>query len=139
MSYQLLTEARPTCDSQPRTLIHFLDDDSLLNMFSLCRPVILDESEAALAGMLEGEVWNRERWWYRLVQVCRRWRYLILESASHLRLSLFCAPGTPVKDMLAHSPPLPLILNYFDAENNDLGPKDQKGLIYALLHRHRTR
>src|SRR5260370_38728027 len=35
-----------TCDRQPRTLIHILDDDSLLHIFSFCRPVILDESEA---------------------------------------------------------------------------------------------
>ncbi len=67
----------------------------------------------------------------KLVQVCRRWRYLILESASHLRLSLVCAPGTPVTVMLAHSPPLPLIIDYFD-ENNDIDAKDEEGLIYAL-------
>jgi hypothetical protein len=55
---------------------------------------------------------DRERWWYRLVQVCRRWRYIVLESASHLRLSLVCVRGTPVADMLAHSPPLPLIIDH---------------------------
>jgi hypothetical protein len=107
-------------------------------MFSLCRLVILDESEAFDSGILEGGEWKRERWWYRLVQVCRRWRYLILESTSHLRLSLVCAPGTPVTDMLANSPPLPLIIDYFD-ENNDLNPKDEEGLIYALQQRDRVR
>src|SRR5713226_1941040 len=138
MSYQLLNETRPTCDRQSRTLIHILDDDSLLNMFSLCRPLILDESEVVDANILEGGEWNRERWWYRLVQVCRRWRYLILESASHLRLSLVCAPGTPVTDMLAHSPPLPLIIDYLD-DNNDINVKDEEGLIYALQQRDRVR
>src|SRR5258708_17693433 len=97
-------ESGPTCDRQPCTLIHILDDDSLLNMFSLCRPLILDESEVINGEILEGGEWKRERWWYKLVQVCRRWRYLILQSTSHLRLSLLCAPGTPVADMLAHSP-----------------------------------
>src|SRR5216684_6922219 len=140
MSYQLLNEIRSTCDRQPRTLIHILDDDSLLNMFSLCRPLILDESEAVTATqILGGGEWNRERWWYKLVQVCHRWRYLILQSASHLCLSLVCAPGTPVTDMLAHSPPLPLIINYFDGENNDINAKDEEGLIYALQQRNRVR
>ena len=138
MSYQLLNEIRSTCDRQPRALIHILDDDSLLNMFSLCRPLILDETEVINAEILEGGKWKRERWWYRLVQVCHRWRYLILESASHLRLSLVCAPGTPVTDMLAHSPHLPLIIDYFD-ENNDIDAKDEEGLIYALRQRDRVR
>src|SRR5713226_657380 len=138
MSYQLLNETRPTCDRQPPTLIHILDNDSLLNVFSLCRPLILDESEAVDSGILEGGEWKRERWWYRLVQVCRRWRYLILESASHLRLSLVCAPGTPVTDMLTHSPHLPLIIDYFD-ENNDINAKDEEGLIYALQQHDRVR
>ncbi len=138
MSYQLLNEIRSTCDRQPRALTHILDDDSLLNMFSLCRPLILDETEVINAEILEGGKWKRERWWYRLVQVCHRWRYLILESASHLRLSLVCAPGTPVTDMLAHSPHLPLIIDYFD-ENNDIDAKDEEGLIYALQQRDRVR
>src|SRR5258708_2889702 len=140
MSYQLLHETRPTCDRQPPTLIHILDDDSLLNMFFLCRPLILDETEAVNASqILGGGEWNRERWWYRLVQVCCRWRYLILQSASHLHLSLFCAPGTPVTDMFALLTPLPLISNYFDDENNDIGAKDEEGLIYALRQRDRVR
>jgi hypothetical protein len=101
--------------------------------------VILDESEAvdALQFLEEGE-WNRERWWYSVVQVCRRWRYLILEFASYLRLSLVCAPGTPVTVMLAHSPPLPLIIDHFD-ENNGINAKDEEGLIHALQQRGRVR
>src|SRR5258708_2129207 len=107
-------------------------------MFSLCRPLILDESEVVDAEILEGGEWKRERWWYRLVQVCHRWRYLILQSASHLRLSLVCAPGTPVTDLLAYSPHLPLIIDYLD-ENIDIDAKDEEGLIYALQKRDRVR
>jgi len=110
-------------------------------MFSLCRPLILDESEVINAEktpeILEGGEWKRERWWYKLVQVCRRWRNLILESASHLRLSLLCAPGTPVADMLAHSPHLPLVIDHLD-ENNDIDAKDEEGLVYALQQRDRV-
>src|SRR5258708_3973365 len=39
--------------------------------------------------------------------------------------------------MLANSPPLPLIIDYFD-ENNDLNAKDEEGLIYALQQRDRV-
>ena len=38
----------------------------------------------------------------------------MLESAFHLHLSLVCARGTPVANMLAHSPPVPLVIDHFD-------------------------
>ena len=139
MSYQPFSTTRPT-DSGP--FIHILDDYSLLNIFFLTRPAILDDSEVDNSQFLEdgkfdGE-WNLERWWYRLVQVCRRWRYIVLESASHLRLSLVCARGTPVGDMLAHSTPLPLVINYFFS-GNKITAEEEKGLALALQHRDRVR
>ena len=137
MSYQLI-KPRLTSNRSPSALIHILDNDSLLNIFYLYRPVILDESEADDAQILSGGEWDRERWWYRLVQVCRRWRYIILESASYLRLALVCARGTPVADMLAHFPPLPIIIDHFDREHN-FAPEDEEGVILALKHRDRVR
>jgi hypothetical protein len=56
--------------------------------------------------------WDLGRWWYRLAHVCQRWRNLILGSASYLGLSLVCTNGAPVENMLAHSPPLPLTVDY---------------------------
>ena len=100
--------------------------------------MILDETEADDTRILGGGEWIRERWWYRIIQVCRRWRYLVLESASHLRLSLVCARGTPVADMLAHSPPLPLIIDHFD-KHHDLSAEDEEGINLALQHRYRVR
>ena len=42
--------------------------------------------------------------------------------------------------MLAHSPPLPLIINYFDKEyHHDLTTEDEEGIILALHHRDRVR
>ena len=131
----------PTGNKSPSTSIHLLDDDSLLIVFCLCRPVILDaESEDDDANILGGGEWNRERWWHRLIQVCRRWRYLVLQSAFHLQVSLVCARGTPVADMLAHSPPaIPLIIDHFDDEDQELTAEDEKGIILALQHRDRVR
>lgn len=53
-------------------LIHTLDDDSLLKVFSLYRPLILDESETDNNQLLDGGEWNRERWWFTLAHVCHR-------------------------------------------------------------------
>src|SRR5258708_2477750 len=140
MSYQLLinTITWPIYNEPHSSLIHTLDDDSLLRVFSLYRPLILDESEADNNQFLDGGEWNRERWWFTLAHTCRKWRYLVLVSASHLRLSLVCARGTPVADMLAHSPPLPLIVDYFD-QHSDITAADEQGIILALQHRDRVR
>ena len=103
--------------------------------------ILLDESEVDEdTYILGGGIWNRERWWHRLIQVCRRWRYLLLDSAFHLQVSLVCARGTPVADMLAHSPPaIPLVIDHFDDESQDLTAEDEKGILLALQHRDRVR
>ena len=87
--------------------------------------------------MLNGGEWRRECWWYKFVQVCQRWRYLILGSASYLRLCLVCTYGTPVAEMLAHSPPLPLVLDYID-EDHDITTEDEQAIVLALRHRDRV-
>ncbi|KAF8490534.1 hypothetical protein F5888DRAFT_1100614 [Russula emetica] len=141
-SIRELIQSKPSCDSQrPRTpsaFIHTLDNDSLLNIFFLCRPALSDENEEDAVEILGGRGWNDERWWYRLVQVCRRWRYLVLESASLLGLSLLCTYGTPVADMLAHSPPLPFDLDYRNLHDY-ITAGDELGIILALEHRDRVR
>jgi len=72
------------------------------------------------------------------VHVCRRWRFLILQSASHLRLSLLCTQRTPVADMLAHSPPLPLVIDHV-GESRNLTPEDEEGIKLALRHHDHVR
>ena len=119
--------------------IHILDDDSLLNVFYLYRPFLLgeDEDEGARLGGGRGG-WNRGRWWYGLSHVCQRWRRVILGSASYLGVSLVCTTGTPVADMLAHSPPLPLLIDYRNG-NRDIAAEDEEGAIFALMHYNRVR
>ena len=127
-----------TANSCNVTSIDILDDDSLINIFRLYRPILLDEEETNDDRILQGGEWRRERWWYKLVHVCRRWRSLILESASHLGLSLLCTHRTPVADMLACSPPLPLIIDHAD-ESRNLTPEDEEGIKLALRHHDRVR
>src|SRR6267154_3223413 len=99
------------------TSIHNLDDDSLINIFYLYQPVYQGGEEID-----EGRISNW-RWWYKPAQTCRRWRRLILGSASYLGLCLVCTNGTPVADMLSHSPPLPLIIDY---HGHDITAEDEE-------------
>jgi hypothetical protein len=116
-----------------------IGDDLLLKIFRFCRPVIQDEDQA-YDGRVEVErtQWNHERWWLNLVRVCRRWRYLVLRSASHLHLSLVCTYGTPVADMLAHSPLFPLIIDYGD-DTRKVTVEDEEGILLALRRYRRVR
>ncbi|KAH9981783.1 hypothetical protein BJV74DRAFT_65378 [Russula compacta] len=118
--------------------IQILDNDSLLNVFYLYRPALLDVDEVDDDRILEGGEWVRERWWYKLVHVCRRWRYIILGSPSYLGLCLVCTYRTPIVVMLAHSPCLPLIIDHVD-EDHDITVEDEEGIILALQCRDRVR
>ena len=121
--------------------IHMLDDDSLLNVFYLYRPFLLgeddDDEDCRLFGGSEG--WDRGRWWYKLAHVCQRWRNVVLGSAVHLDVSLVCTIGTPVADMLVHSPPLPLVVEYHFDEDEDITEEDEQAAILALKQYDRVR
>ncbi|KAH9981816.1 hypothetical protein BJV74DRAFT_66726 [Russula compacta] len=141
-STEKMGQGAPNSVSQQRRphsiSIHILDDDSLLNIFHLCRPVLLDEDDVEAIRILRGGDWIRERWWYKLTHICRRWRHLVLASASHLGLCLICTYRTPVADMLAHSPPLPLVIDHVD-KDLDITAEDEEGIMLALQHRDRVR
>ena len=120
-------------DNRPHIAsIHILDDDSLLHVFYYCWPFVSEDDIASPAH------WKSDgRWWYTLVHVCPRWRNIILGSATYLGLSLLCTYGTPVADMLEHSPPLPLVVGYF--MDRELATEDEEGIILALKHHDRIR
>ena len=132
---QCLVKTLLTITRQPLTSIHDLDEYSLLNVFYFRRPHMLEENE--YGNIYLGDLVD-ECWWYKFMQVCRRWRYLILGSASYRRLALLCTRGTPVADMLLHSPPLPLVIDHDDM-NHDLTAEDEEGIMIALQHRTRVR
>ena len=107
----------------PKSSINVLPDDVLLEVFDFCR---LENIFA----------WNHERW-YKLVHTCRRWRHIIFSSPSRLDLQLSCTYGTPVADMLSHSPPLPLIVDY--SGQRPLPTNDEEGALLALQNHDRVR
>ena len=113
-------------------------------MFYLYRPFLLgkDQPEDEYVRRFGGdEQWVGERWWYKIAHVCQRWRNLVLGSAYYLDVCLLCTYGTPIADILAHSPPLPLAIDYhFDV----LDPRyptteDEEGATHALKQRDRVR
>jgi hypothetical protein len=123
-----------------KMFVHMLNDDSLLDIFHFCRPVMIDEVESSVTRILRGGIWDREHWWYKLTHVCRRWRCLVLASASHLNLSLLCRRGLPVADILTCSPPLPLIIDHIhDNIYDSISAEDKAGIMLALQHRDRVR
>jgi hypothetical protein len=116
-----------------------LDNDSLFNVFCLYRPIFLDEDDdddERHHGGKEGKV--RRRRWYKLAHVCQRWRDLLLASASYLDIYRVCTPGTPIADMLGHSLPLPLIIDYVCGDF-DVSEEDEEGLLLALKQCDRVR
>lgn len=129
---------RPTGNRPRSTSIQTLDDDSILNIFHFYRPVVLDEGVVGWVDIIQDTNWSRERWWYKPAHVCRRWRYLILGSASHLRLCLLCTYKTPVADMLAHSPPLPLVIDHRGPRTGRT-VENEESMLLALQHRDRLR
>ncbi|KAI0286310.1 hypothetical protein BC826DRAFT_1178829 [Russula brevipes] len=110
--------------------------DSWVSKLEAC--VEEDRTNAYFFLLEGGRVWDCERWWHKLTHVCPRWRNLILRSTSHLSLCLVCTYGTPIVDVLAHSPRLPLILDY-DDENRDITAEEEDAILLALGHRDRVR
>ena len=97
----LVSKRGPLGNSPHAPSIHILDENSLLNIFYLYRPAIFDVDEDDDDRILGGKGWERERWWYKLAQVCQRWRILILGSASYLGLCLVCVGmGTVPRSVL---------------------------------------
>ncbi|KAI0245644.1 hypothetical protein BJV78DRAFT_1158471 [Lactifluus subvellereus] len=119
----------------PHSHIYTLNDDVLLNVFFLYQLDAQDEYDDE-DGQFDFS-WEGQRWWYKLAHVCQRWRHLILASPSRLDLHLVCTYGVPVADMLAHSPPLPLTIDY-RRRHHGMNAEDEEGVLLALCHHDRV-
>lgn len=126
-------ESRTRRDKALCTTINELNYHVLLNIFDWYR---VDNTTND-----SDNRWNLERWWYKLAQVCRVWRDIILAHPTHLDLHLVCTYGTPVEAMLSHSPPYPLIIYYPEKLDivNAISNEDKQGAIFALRQHERVR
>jgi len=76
-------------------------------------------------------------WRHKLTHVCQRWRRIILDSPNRLSLTLVCTHRTPVEDLLAHSPAVPITIYYGNPEPYD-PQNDLENIRLALLRRDRV-
>jgi hypothetical protein len=124
------------CDSGLHSPISILNDDVLLNIFILYGlNFYIGEGDPIRDTYTY--IWKCH-WWYHLAQVSRRWRYIIFASPRELDLRLICTQSVPVAEMLAHSPPLPLVVSYDDTFHK-VTTEDEEGILLALSHRDRVR
>lgn len=121
-----LTASKVLSKYFPLLSINTLPDDVLLEVFDYYRKISADH-------------WACLQGWYKLAHTCRRWRQLVFASSLRLNLQLRCTFGTPVTDMIDHSPPFPLILDYGPHLLKTWTHADEDGLLFALQHLARTR
>jgi hypothetical protein len=108
-----------------RTTISTLPNELLIEIFDWCR--LHDEYG-----------WNYRRQWYNPLQVCRKWRYIMLESKSRLGLRFLCNPTNPITTIPSHLTPIPLVLSFDRRYNHREPPVSQKELLPALRDRDRV-
>ena len=80
-------------------MISSLPDELLVEVFDWCR---LDDEYR----------WSHLRRWYYLLQVCRKWRYVMLEWATCLKLRFLCNSANPITTMPSHLTQIPLIIRF---------------------------
>ena len=110
-----------------RTYIHNLDDDSILRIFSCFR---LEDEES----------WNLRFTWRKLAHICRRWRYLLFDSSSHLDMCLPLSALTndsPSTNTLNYLPPLLLVIDYY--RTGAMTQKDEDHVRFGLQEHGRVR
>ena len=108
-----------------KAYILMLDNDSLFQIFSHYR--------------LEREKdWNLQFKWRKLTHVCRRWRWLIYDSWTHLDMSLLLTNNSPSIDTLSHLPPLPLLIDFSNIARA-ITRKDEDNIQLVLRQNGRVR
>ena len=78
--------------------------------------------------------------WGTLIQVCQKWRNIVLASPRRLDLWLLCTYRTPVRRILDYWPSLPIVIRYCaPLEFRPPSPEDEDNVIAALEQHHRVR
>ena len=89
---------------QATTTIDMLPDDVILQIIDFRR---MDHDPNV--GDPPRLVWK----WHRLAQVCQRWRHIVFASPRRLDIQIHCTYGTPVREILACWPTLPIVVDYW--------------------------
>ena len=108
---------------QPEVTIDNLPDEVFLRIFDLYK----EGSRRAL-----DPPWR----WQTLAHVCRRWRYIILESPQRLCLQVACSARTPTRKSLDIWPPFPIAITSVNPYR--VGARGEENIIAALEQRDRV-
>ena len=107
-----------------RNAIGILSDNILLDIFDRYRDI---DDQYRLSPFY---IWK----WQLLVNVCRRWRQIILASPRRLDLHLHCTNRIPFRKIVGNWPTIPIIVRFWSVG----GPsKNDDNVIAALEHRDR--
>ena len=120
----------------PTVSIHILDDESLISVFFRYRPAVFGGGEDDKVRFRGGRRWNREDDGTNPLTFAEDGDASY--SGRHpFWACLVCTTGTPVADMLAHSPPLPLAIDYDDRDCDIT--VEEEGIILSLEQHDRVR
>ena len=86
------------------------------------------------------EIFDFSMWrsgdWETLVQVCQRWRSIVLSAPHRLRLRLVCTGRTPVRERLYIWPKLPIVLRvlggFYGTNDNIIAALEHRDRIYEI-------
>ena len=82
-------------------------------------------------------VWNSKNGWFKLAQVCHKWRTIVLTSFCRLRLRVYFASDTPTRPAVLRSlSHLPIVVDYTNVAWNTI---TLKRLVSALRYPDRVR
>ena len=104
-------------------MVDSLPDELLVEIFDWCR---LDDEFR----------WNHRRRWHNLLQVCRRWRDVMIEWAIRLKIGFLCNPANPITTMPSGLIQIPLIIRF--KYLYPVPTRFRENLVLALQNRHRV-
>ncbi|KAI0298292.1 hypothetical protein BC826DRAFT_999062 [Russula brevipes] len=102
-----------------RTVVGRINDDILIEIFDFCRIDSVHPHEYP------------SYWWFKFAHVCQKWRRAVLASPNRLKLTLIYPSRAALEDLLAYSPPLPLVI-YWRKSISDQDQDDN--IFFALQH-----
>jgi hypothetical protein len=106
--------------------INTLPDDALLEIFHFYEDCSVSYGMCCFNRPCTVKIWKP------LLDVCRRWRYIIFESPQRLHLRLGCDETTSTRELLDIWPPLPITVTL---HARDLDAKGEGNVFTALERR----
>lgn len=107
MTHLLIFHSEVTCqvtERSPNWTINHLPNEMLLEIFNSYRQEIDPYPYNYL--------WREKYEWFNLIHVCRKWRAIILASASRLDLCIIVEPGQIPNTETIVSGPFPILVDY---------------------------